>query len=350
MTLTTGKFGRREMERAVFSNLGRPSPRLVVGPGIGLDNAVISVGRTMRMLVTADPVSMIPSMGMRASAWLSVHLIASDYTTSGLRPEFATFTYNLPRELRASEAEEYLASVGRECAALGVTVVAGHTGSYPGGGFTVVGGGTMFGFCSEGEYVDPTMARPGDAILMTKGAAIEAAAMLAQSFPAFVRRTAGIAACSAAKRRVRECSTVKDALTASSLGLGPGGVTSMHDATEGGVLGGLEEMSEASGTAFVVEADKIRVTSDCLAICRAFRIDPLTAVGEGSLLLTCHPTLEDELESKLARNSIPAHRIGRVRKGRGLWFKGAAGQKKRVKPGPDGYWAAYVRGVRAGLK
>ena len=349
MTLPTGKFDRRSMERVVFPNTGRLSDRVVVGPGRGLDNAVVSIGKTKRLLMTTDPVSIVPSLGMKASAWLSVQLIASDYTTSGLRPEFATFTYNLPREMTKSDAEEYLKSVGRECARLGVAVVAGHTGSYPGGGFTVVGGGTMFGFCEEGDYVDPTMARPGDAVLMTKGAAIEAATMLARSFPDYVRRTAGRAACSRARGRLRDCSTVRDALTASSLGLGRGGITSMHDATEGGVLGGLEEMADASRTSFVVETGKIHVEADCSAICRAFRIDPLTTVSEGSLLLTCHQSRADELRDKLARNRIPAHQIGRVERGKGLWVKDASGRKRKAAPGADRYWSAYERSVRAGL-
>jgi hydrogenase expression/formation protein HypE len=181
LTLRQGKLDSRTMKRVVYRSLGSTSSKVVSGPGIGLDNAVLSIGESRRMLVTTDPVSIIPGVGMRASAWLSVHLIASDYTTSGLRPEFATFTYNMPKEMRVSEVEEYLRAVGRECRQIGVAVVAGHTGSYPGGGFTVVGGGTMFGFCRKGDYVDPTMAQPGDVILMTKGAAIEAAAMLALS-------------------------------------------------------------------------------------------------------------------------------------------------------------------------
>jgi len=350
LTLTTGKLDRQTMARVVFPSTGRPSRRVLLGPGRGLDNAVVSVGGARRMLMTTDPVSIVPSLGMKASAWLSVHLIASDYTTSGLKPEFATFTYNLPRELRLSDAEDYLRSVGRECARLGVTVVAGHTGSYPGGGFTVVGGGTMFGFCYEGDYVDPTMALPGDAILMTKGAAIEAATMLARSFPEYVGRTAGRAAYGRARRRLRECSTVKDALTASSLGLGPGGVTSMHDATEGGVLGGLEEMADASKTAFVVELPRVHVATDCLAICRAFKINPLTTVSEGSLLLTCNAARVEELQAKLVRRGIPAHQIGSVRKGRGLWVKGAEGSEQRAAAAADRYWAAYERSVRAGLR
>lgn len=337
------------MERVVFSSLGRASSKVVLGPARGLDNAVVSIGKNRRMLMTADPVSIIPGIGMKESAWLSVHLIASDFATSGRSPEFAAFIYNLPRKLRDSDVEEYLTAVGRECRKLGVSVVGGHTGSYPGGGFTVVGGGTMFGFCEEGEYVDPTMARAGDVVLMTKGAAIEASAMLAHSFPRFVERSAGPGACNRARLMLRECSTVKDALAASLLGLGAEGVTSMHDATEGGVLGGLAEMADASGKAFMIEGEKVHVRAETLAVCRAFGIDPLTTVSEGALLLTCNPKRADELQARLRRRGIPAFEIGRARKGRGLWVARQGGRLMKFAPKPDRYWSAYERGVRLHL-
>ena len=349
MTLRRGKLDGRTMERVVYRSLGSASSKVASGPGRGLDNAVLSTGGSGRMLVTTDPVSIIPRIGMRKSAWLSVHLIASDYTTSGRRPEFATFTYNMPKELTRSEVEEYIRAVGRECKSLRVAIVAGHTGSYPGGGFTVVGGGTMFGFCRKGDYIEPTMARPGDAIVMTKSAAIEAAAMLAMSFPRQVERMVGRRIRSRAELLLDECSTVRDALAASTVGLGREGVTSMHDATEGGILGGLGEMSWASGTAFVVEKDRVHTTDECLAICNAFDIDPLSTVSEGSLLLTCNPERVEELKRRLRRRGIGAFEFGRVKRGTGLWVSSAGGRARRARPSQDRYWSVYERSVRSGL-
>ena len=141
-----------------------------------------------------------------------------------------------------------------------------------------------------------------------------------------------------------------DALTASSVGLGPLGVTSMHDATEGGVIGGLAEMAYASRKAVVIERAKVNITPDCRAVCDAFGIDPLTTVSEGSLLLTCDATRAHELQAKLGRRGIPAHQIGSVKKGRGLWASGEAGAPRRVAPARDRYWAAYERAVRSHLK
>jgi len=100
------------MRSAVFRHLGAKSDSVVVGPAIGFDNAVINAGDGRVLIVTADPVSLIPAIGARTSAWMSVNLIASDFATSGVRPQFASFTFNLPPDLSDAIAGAYLAGIG----------------------------------------------------------------------------------------------------------------------------------------------------------------------------------------------------------------------------------------------
>lgn len=345
-----GKASPKFMKDVVYANLGRVSRGLVIGPRKGEDNAVISLDGVHVMILTVDPVSIIPSMGMKVSAWLSVHLIASDYTTSGLKPEYATFSFNFPTELSETDREQYVRSVGQECRRLGITIAAGHTGSYPGAGYTVIGAGSMFGFGLRGGFVDPSMARPGDAILMTKQAGIETTASLALSFPRHVEERVGRLSASRARKLIMSCSTVADALTAARVGLGGNGVTSMHDATEGGVLGGLEEMASASGTAFHVDSGKICVSEEVAAVCGAFGLDPLGSLSEGTLLVTCNPGRVSDLEEEFAECRIPIQEVGVVRDGAGLWVAKEGRRPKKVKPKSDRYWAAYMRAANAGLK
>lgn len=336
------------MEHAVYGHLGRPTRRLRVGPGRGLDNAVMEAGNGRVLIVTVDPISAVPAFGMELSAWLSVHLVASDFTASGIDPQFSVFSYNFPREMAEPERELYVASVGDECRRLGVAVAAGHTGSYPGSGYTVIGSGSMLGFASEGSYVTPSMAREGDAILVTKHAGIEATASLALSFPLFTAEKVGAAAAARAAGLARQCTTVEDARSARSAGLGSHGVTSMHDATEGGVLGALEEMACASGRGFKVDAEEIPVAPEAKAVCGAFRVDPLKTMGEGALLITCSPSRVRDLAKAMSKAKIELTEIGTVERSGGLRLKGS---RKRVAPGgPDPYWAAYDRAVRRGLK
>ena len=73
-----GKVPREFLESVVFANLGAKRSSFLVEPGHGLDNAVISLGGKKVLVVTSDPLSVIPSVGLKESAWLSVHLLASD--------------------------------------------------------------------------------------------------------------------------------------------------------------------------------------------------------------------------------------------------------------------------------
>ena len=337
------------MQRVVYSSLGRHSPRVRLGPGIGLDNGVVSVGRGRVLILTVDPVSVIPAFGMKMSAWLSVHLIASDYTTSGNDPEYAMFAYNFPTEMSETDREEYIRAVGTECNHLGVAIAGGHTGSYPGSGLTVVGSGSMMGFAPENGYLAPSMGREGDRIVMTKHAAIEATCSLATAFPAFVESNVGTTYANRAKKQVSLCSTVADARAARGVGIGVQGVSSMHDATEGGVLGALSEMSLASRKRFSVHLDAIPVAPESRAVCKAFGLDPLKTMGEGALLITCLPERVPALRRVLRRSGVQSAEIGLVERGEGLVMSDTHEHQFVSTAEGDAYWNAYSWAIRRRL-
>lgn len=349
MTHGFGKLDSETMREVVLRSLGKRSSSVLVRPGPGLDNAVVSMGDCGVLILTTDPVSIIPSIGMDDSAWLSVHLIASDFFTSGATPGYALFTYNLPRELDREEMERYLKAVGRECSRLGISVVGGHTGFYPGAGYTVVGSGTMLGTATIDGYVTPAMAMEGDEIVMTKEAGLEAAAALAASFPVYLTQRLGREVVEAARKKVRSCSVVEDAVAAASAGMREEGVTSMHDATEGGVLGALKEMSEASRKKFVVNAERIPVSMETGAVCSVFGLDPLTTLGEGALLITCRPGRTEDVIRRLRGRGIGASVIGRVQRGRGLEVE-REGSVLRFEGARDRYWEAYSSAARRRLR
>lgn len=341
--LGQGKVSRRFLERVVFSNLGAARPSVLVKPGHGLDNAVVSLGGKKVLIVTTDPLSLVPALGPETSAWESIHLVASDLATSGVAPQFAAVDLNLPPDMELYKVGAYVRALGTECKRLGVAIVGGHTGRYPGSGLTVVGGATMFSLSSEGEYVTPAMAREGDAVVITKGAAIGASAVLSRSFPSTVRDAVGPRALSKAMGRIADCSSVADALTAASVGLRTK-VTAMHDATEGGVLGGLEELSSACGLPILAVEKQIHVPGECAAVCEAFGLDPLTTLSEGTLIITCRPDALEEVRRALSKKKIGSFHVGRVgsrRQGEGLYMVEGA-RLKRHRPARDRYWEAYA--------
>lgn len=101
---------------------------------------------------------------------------------------------------------------------------------------------------------------------------------------------------------------VKDALTAMEVD----GVTSMHDATEGGVMAGLFEIANASNVGMEVDEPLFVYPEEVRMVCETFKIDPLSAIAEGSLLITAKPTNSKKIIQRLEEVGIEASIIGRV--------------------------------------
>ena len=93
--------------------------------------------------------------------------------------------------MKDEEFEEYWSTVDEECRKLDIAIVGGHTGRYPGSGYTVVGGGVMMTVAPENQYIASTMAKPGDLIMMTKGVAIATTGILSRVFPETVEKSYG---------------------------------------------------------------------------------------------------------------------------------------------------------------
>ncbi len=348
-----GKVSRKIMREVVMKNIGASTPATLVGPSLGFDNAIISLGRGRVMVVTCDPLSIIPSLGMKESAWLTIHGLASDFTTSAVAPEFALLNFNLPPTLPMDDFRLYFREVSSECKRLGISIVGGHTGKYPGCDFTIVGAGFLMGSAREDRYLTPAMARGGDSVLITKGAAIETTAVFARVFPESVTARLGESVQRKAADYLPSCSTVKDALSASSVGIKGDGVSSMHDATEGGVLGGLYELAGASGRRIEVDPLKIFVSEETRKICSLFRLDPLTTLSEGTLIITCSKKNTNQIQRKLSRAGIQSYVVGEVVKEGppGLWLVGNERRAKRyLPPYYDQYWDAYSRAVKKGWR
>jgi len=346
-----GKFPFDLIEKLVYPKLGAQRAEVLVGPGAGRDNAVVQLKGGQVLVTTADPLSVIPALGFKDSAYISVHLLASDLATCGFAPQFFMVNLNLPPEMKNEEFKEYWSSVDAECKSLKVAIVGGHTGRYVGSGYTVVGGGVMMAVAPENQYIATTMAKPGDLIIMTKGVAIAATGILSRVFPQSVEKSFGSAFLKKAQNYLYNFSVVEDALVAASVGLRDDGVTSMHDVTEGGLLGALYELSEASKTGLEVELSKVIVTEEAKEICQLFKISPYESLSEGTLILTVKPQKASAVQKALDLKGIKNAVIGKIIEAKdGKWIGEDDKRKSLQKPEADPYWAAYWNASSEGWK
>jgi hydrogenase maturation factor len=344
-----GKAGQSVLESVVYRSLGASSSRLAVGPAFGLDNSIVRLGHGRVLVATSDPLSYIPSLGPEASAWLSVHLLASDLTTSGFSPQFGLFDFNLPPTLSDPSFAKYWRSFHQECKKLGLSIIGGHTGRYPGIDYTIVGGGVVMAIGPKDHYLTSSMAHNGDDVVLTKGAAIETTAVLTRTFPHRVRKTLGSTLFDKAWNYLYKVTTVEDALAASSIGVRHRGVTAMHDATEGGVTAGLIELTTASSLGLNVDLEQIHVSAETQQLCGLFRIDPLVSLSEGSLVIASRPTKTEEVRAKLSSRGISSTIVGSLTsRFRGCRATTSKGTRSLGYPDVDPYWKAYSKAIKQG--
>lgn len=346
---TLGKLDPDTLQRLVLPYLGASRAEVLVGPRAGSDAAVVRAGAGRVLAITTDPLSIVPALGLERSARLSCHLLASDLWTTGLPPALASVCLNLPPSLTDADLERYQRAMSETWGSLDVAVVTGHTGRYPGLDYSIVGAATLIGLGDEGRYVTPAMARPGDRVLVTKGCAIEATAIAAHLLPEAMAERLDPEGMERARRMIDDVSVVRECRALVAVGVRDRGITAMHDATEGGVLGGLIELARAAGHDLRIERAKIPLAPEAIAACAALGgIDPYWTLSEGTLIATVRPERVDAALAALAEAGVPAAEVGEVVAGSGeLWLTEADGTVVRIRASePDPYWPAYARAVQ----
>jgi len=338
----TGKATAELFEQVILRRLGAPDPDVLTPPRHGVDVGVVRVADGVAMALTADPVFVVPAYGWERAAWFAVHILASDAATSGLPLRWMAVDLNLPPEVTDEDLATLWDAFHRACEDLGIAVVTGHTARYDGCAWPMVGGATCMALGDDDAYVTPEMARPGDLVVVTKGAAIEATALFAATFPDRLAAALGSEAVRAADALFERMTVVPEAVAARRFGLRDRGVTSMHDATEGGVLGGLLEVATASGAGMRIDRDAIPVRPEVRAVCDHVGIDPYISISEGTLIATVVPGRAQGYVDALAGEGIEAAIVGEVLEpsaGRTLLIGGVEGPLEH--PGLDPFWGAF---------
>ncbi|MFP3309831.1 MAG: AIR synthase family protein [Acidilobus sp.] len=342
-----GKVNRGLFERVIYPQLGAKDPSVIVGPQFGVDFGVVRLG-DYDLIFEVDPIYVVPEYGWERSAWFAVHILASDVAVSGVPPRYFFPDFNLPLSMTDEEFTTLWTLMHRELEKLGVAVVAGHTGRYGGVDYPMIGGATMIGVAKRDHYVSPAMARPGDVVIMTKGAAVETAGILASMFPEVLVKHYGDEFAEKAKGIFWLQSVVDDALTLAKLGLREG-VTSMHDATEYGVWGALNDVAEASRVSIRVLREKLFAREDVMKVVNAFseltgvKVDPFASISEGTLIATVKRGYEGRALELLRSKGIDAAVIGEVVEGKGVYLVDDGSERLIQQPEQDPFWQLFFR-------
>ena len=338
-----GKIDRELFESFLLARLGKRDPSVIVPPQTGVDAAVVDLGDGRVLIVAEDPIFAIPGQPWEMFGWYTVHIGASDVAVMGVPPRYMTYSLLMPPETEDQAFRTIVDAIHAAALDLGIAIVGGHTGYYPGFAAPTIGGVTVFAVAGKGSYVTPAGARPGNAVILTKGPAIETAGILSVLREReLVSRYSGPLV-RQAQALCRQMTVVKDALTA----MAAGGVTAMHDATEGGVIGGLSEMADASGVGMEVDESLFVYPDEVRMVCEAFGIDPVAAIAEGSLLVTAEAGRAGRILTDLAKAGIAASVIGTVTADPGIRvMKRLDGSEVPLRvPGQDPFWPVFFESL-----
>jgi len=197
-----------------------------------------------------------------------------------------------------------MSDIHRACLELHIEVLGGHTEITRGVAAPILCM-TAVGRAHHGRLVTSMGARVGDDLILTKAAGLEGTAVLASDLEPELLTRLDPATVGRAKRFVERISVVREGTTAAQIG-----ASAMHDVTEGGVLTALFELAEASRVGVEVWAERIPILPETRAVCDFFRIDPLSLVSSGAMLIAS--ANGGVLVGELAGQGVPASVIGRV--------------------------------------
>ena len=330
-----GKIPPEILQMTTFRYLGSKRDDVILGPSRGEDAAIVRAHDQL-LALKCDPIS----GAIERVGWLAIHIASNNIATRGVRPNWVLSCIMLPKGSRQEVLEVICRQMDEAAKSLGISIVGGHSEITHGLDHPLVIAFSV-GVVKGGRYVTSSGAKPGDKIILTKGAGIEGTAILASDRRKILMERFGKIFVERAEKYYDRISVVKEALTAFELG----GVSAMHDPTEGGLAGGLHELCDASKAGFRVYEKNIIIGKETLEICRFFRINPLILIGSGALLIVVKPKKAREVLKQLQSDGINSSIIGEIvedEKIRAV-IKGDDSEESLPRPLSDELWVALER-------
>jgi hydrogenase maturation factor len=301
-----GKLPPEVLAKFVLSRIGRLDPSVIVGPTVGEDAAVIDLGDGRVLVVHADPIT----SAVEYIGWLAVHIASNDIAVRGVRPRWLLSVLYLPETSGISLIDKITSQIDAAAKEIGAMIVGGHSEYTPKLERPLISM-TAMGVADKNRYITTRGAQVNDVVLMSKVVAVEGTAILSADFgELLIGRGVPKSVIERGKSFIKSVSVVDEALTLSEAEL----VTTMHDPTEGGLLGGLAEIAYASGKTIEVWEEKIPIAEETVIMSRALGVDPLKIISSGTLVATVPEKKAEAAINVLKDKGINVSIIGRVTK------------------------------------
>jgi hydrogenase expression/formation protein HypE len=303
--LKPGKLPPELLQRLLRSYTSA-DPRVIVGPAVGEDAAIIDMGDHY-LIAKSDPITFATD----AIGYYAVVVNANDIATRGGRPKWFLATLLLPEQTTSvALVESIFVQIAEACQSFGIAVVGGHTEVTYGLDRPILSG-HMLGEVDAAGLITTSGAQIGDVLLLTKGICVEGAAIIAREREQELR-SADVpeVIIERAKNFLFEpgISVVRDAHIAISAGR----IHAMHDPTEGGLAMAVHELANAAQVGIVIEGNQIPILEEAARLCCVYGLNPLGTIASGALLIATPAEEALRIQQALQVNNIACAAIGRI--------------------------------------
>lgn len=279
-------------------------PSVLIRPRVGEDTAAVDVRGEETLVIKSDPITFVAEN----IGYYTVLINANDIATSGAQPRWFMSTLLFPLGTTPMEIRQIMSDMSEVCRTWGIALCGGHT-EITDAVIRPVVSGMLIGTVAAGALIKKQNLKPGDQVILTKTAAVEGTAIIAQEFLERLRR-GGMSDDDITKcLELRACISILDEARIASESPG---VHAMHDVTEGGLATAVAELRQAGGCGIEIQMEEIPIDPRTERICRLLSLNPLGLIGSGSLLIGCDPDHTRNLISRIENSGIQASLIGKV--------------------------------------
>ncbi|MCL2134246.1 MAG: AIR synthase-related protein [Candidatus Bathyarchaeota archaeon] len=327
-----GKLDNQQLQKLL--NYIKTNKQVIIPPMIGGDAGVHRLGNQL-LVISTDPCTGVP---LKWFGWFLINYASSDLSLFGAKPQFCTINLLGPKTIDTKIFEDIMKQTCAAADEYDIAIVRGHTGMYDSIN-DLLGVCTVYGIVEPDKLVTPKNAKPGDLIMCTKPVGIETLTNFVLTHPKTAEKLFGAEKTEKISNMVKLQSCVWEAQQLAEMGC----VNAMHDATEGGLVVALNELSEASGIGFRVCWDDIPILEDVLELQKQFGFSDeqvLALSSTGLVLAAVPPLLKNVAVEVLSKLGLCAYFIGEFTKDKSRVF---------VKAGKEKVFPVFIEDVYARL-
>lgn len=294
-----GKLDFDDLRKIILDNKTIKRNEVKVRNDVGEDCSIIDFD-DYEAIFSTDPITGANENIGR----LAVQINCNDIASTGGEPIAIMVTILAPTTSTLEEINRVMNEIDDEAAQIGVEIIGGHT-EVTSAVNKIIISVTVIGKNLKGKSIKTAGAKLDDDVIVTKKIGMEGTYILISDHEERLKKILSKEEMDFGKSLINRISVLEEGKIGGELA-----VNSMHDITEGGLLGGLFEVAMASDKGFIIYNDKIPMLDVTKKVCDEFKIDPLRLISSGSMLITT--SNGREVIKKLNEHGIEASIIGKI--------------------------------------